>query len=103
MLQIPVPYAHFDAVEISDDIPHLLSEHHRTVAPSGAPDRNRQVALPLVHVLRHEESQHVRQLLLELLRDGVPLDETDDRLVAPGERLEAWERIAVWEEPRSRH
>ena len=62
-----------------------VGDGDRSVAPAGAADRDRQVALALGDVGRDQELEQRQQAAVELARLGAGLDVLADRLVEPGQ------------------
>src|SRR5205823_637264 len=84
MPHIPVPDADTRDAEAGEDPPEALRDHHRAMASARASYGDREIALPLGHVKRHDVLDVVLEALDERARPAIAFHEVDDRPVATG-------------------
>jgi hypothetical protein len=96
---VPVTDPGLDALEAREALLDGLGDHHRPVAPAGAPDADRQVRLPFRDVLGDQEPQQVQRVLEELVRRVRLLEECPDLPVAPRMGPQVRNEVRVGQEP----
>src|SRR3954451_9467839 len=66
----------------------VLGDRDRAVAAAGAADRDDEMRLALVDVLRQQVLEQRHHVVVELLQPAVAADVVDDPLVEPGQRAQ---------------
>src|SRR5689334_24494564 len=84
-LSIDVAMADEDAMSAHlETAAELVDEHDRAMPSAGAPERDREVALPLAPVARQGEAEQIDEPPEELLRLVALEDVARDRGIGPG-------------------
>src|SRR5438874_3397252 len=81
----------------------LLSDDHRAVTSTRAPDRDREVRLALLHECRQQEPEELVELGEERVALGLPEDIGAHVVVEPGLRSQRVDPVRVRQEARVEH
>src|SRR5579859_2650957 len=88
---------------VPEILPQLFSNHHRTMLPTCATHRDRQIALAFMNVVRKQEHQQIRDPLHELAGLGKRADISRNLRVASGQRPEFWNEMWVRQKADVKH
>src|SRR5438132_10918484 len=80
-----------------------IRQHHRTVFATRAPERHRQVALALFHILRQQIVHQLGQVAHELLRRGGVEHKVADLRAVAGQGAQRLVVVRVGQEPHVEH
>ncbi len=85
LVDVAVGDRHVELLVVAITLGQVLGDHDRTVASTGAADRDHEMRLTLGDVLRQQEVEQRMQPLIQLLQPAVARDVLDDALVVAGQ------------------